>query len=208
MAHLVAMFTYCYSVFNIVEICVLSVIEIRIRSVRRYLVKKKRSKKPSLITPHSIFVTHHLSLKIPQFPKPCTFETLFSTSHHSNICTFCGTYTWALGQKLLLAYPPHPYSPPFSLLLISPSPLQPCYSPKIQTWTHKNRRSLDANLHCHQVAWPISPTCIDSTMSSVMTQWHQRNVKKCDPFPWFVTDSLCLSLSLMIAFFFFIFVTN
>ena len=98
MAHLVAMFTYCYSVFNIVEICVLSVIEIRIRSVRRYLVKKRRSKKPSLITPHSIFVTHHLSLKIPQFSKPHTFGTLFLAFHHLNISTVCRTHILALGQ--------------------------------------------------------------------------------------------------------------
>ena len=50
-------------------------------------------KKPSLIIPYSIFVTHYLSLKIPQFSKPYMFGTLFSTSHHSNICTFCGTHT-------------------------------------------------------------------------------------------------------------------
>ena len=30
----------------------------------------------SLITPHSIFVTHHSSLKIPQFPIPHTFDTI------------------------------------------------------------------------------------------------------------------------------------
>ena len=54
-------------------------------------------KKLSLITFHSIYVTHHSSLKILQIPKPRMFVILFSVSHHSNI-TVCGTHTWALGQ--------------------------------------------------------------------------------------------------------------
>ena len=42
----------------------------------------------SLITPHSISVTHHLSLKIPH----PVWHT-FSISHHSIFSSFCGTHT-------------------------------------------------------------------------------------------------------------------
>ena len=93
-----------------------------------------RSKRVPLNFHYSI--THHLSLKIPKFPKPCTFGTLFSTSHHSNICTFCETYTWAIGQRLLLAYLPHPHSPPFSSQLISfchPQSQCQCATKEVQT---------------------------------------------------------------------------
>ena len=62
-------------------------------------------KKPLLIIPHSIFITHYLSLKIPQLPKPCTFGTLFSTSHHSKICTFCGTHYLSTMLGSQLPYP-------------------------------------------------------------------------------------------------------
>ena len=42
----------------------------------------------SLITPHSIFVTHHL--KYPNFLYPPVWHK-FSTCHHSIFSTFCGT---------------------------------------------------------------------------------------------------------------------
>ena len=125
------------------------------------------------------------------------FGTLFSISNHSNICTFCWTHTWAVGQRLLLAYLPHPHSPPFSSLLISPSPLQPCYSPKTQTWTQLLSQNTNLNPAKIEEAWtPISivtddlspPTCSGGAISSIVTQWCRRSVKTCDPFPQFVTD--------------------
>lgn len=72
------------------------------------------------ITLHSIFITHHSSLKIPQLSTSHPFGYYFSF-HHLNFFffTFCGTHTWAIGQRLLLAYLPHPHFPPFSSLLIS-----------------------------------------------------------------------------------------
>ena len=44
------------------------------------------------ITHHSSLNFLHSSLKIPQFPKPHMFGTLFSASHYSNISTFYGTH--------------------------------------------------------------------------------------------------------------------
>ena len=34
----------------------------------------------SLITPHSIFITHHLSLQIPKFSQPHPFDTRYSVT--------------------------------------------------------------------------------------------------------------------------------
>ena len=34
----------------------------------------------SLITPHSIFITHHLSLQIPKFSQPHPFDTHYSVT--------------------------------------------------------------------------------------------------------------------------------
>ena len=76
-----------------------------------------------LITPHSIFITHHSLLKIPQFPNPHPSGTHNSASHHLIFSTFCGTHNWAPCQAFLLAYPPHTISS-------SPFPFSPQYSPK------------------------------------------------------------------------------
>ena len=59
----------------------------------------------SPITPHSIFVTRHSSLKIPQFPNIYPFGTLHSASHHSQFSDFCETHTCYLVRPKLLAYP-------------------------------------------------------------------------------------------------------
>ena len=65
-------------------------------------------KKPLLITPHSIFIihhfiTHHLSLKIPQFSKVSCL-TLVSNFDNSKNFTFCETHglTWCSFYFLFL----------------------------------------------------------------------------------------------------------
>ena len=79
-----------------------------------------------LLTPHSIFITHHSLLKIPQFPNPHPSGTHNSASYHSIFSTFCGTHNWAPCQAFLLAYPPHTISSFHHLLF----PFSPQYSPK------------------------------------------------------------------------------
>ena len=59
----------------------------------------------SLLTQFSSLITPHSSLKIPQLPKPRTFGTLFSTSHHLKICTFCGTHCLSTMSSSRLPYP-------------------------------------------------------------------------------------------------------
>ena len=59
----------------------------------------------SLLTQFSLLIIRHSSLKIPQLPKPCMFGTLFSTSHHSKICTFCGTHCLSTMSSSRLSYP-------------------------------------------------------------------------------------------------------
>ena len=49
-----------------------------------------------------------------------------------------------------ISLPTKPLFPPFSSLLISPSPLQSYYSPKTQSHSHKNRRSSLTDLYRHQ----------------------------------------------------------
>ena len=66
----------------------------------------------SLFTQFSSLVTHHSSLKIPQFSIPHPFGTYFSASHYSIFFTLCGTHTWALGQRL-------PTSPSFPTIFFT-----------------------------------------------------------------------------------------
>ena len=58
-------------------------------------------KKPSFITPHSIFITHHLSLKIPQLPKVACL-TIVSNFDNSKNFTFLWDPRIDLVQLLLL----------------------------------------------------------------------------------------------------------
>ena len=67
-------------------------------------------KKSSLITPYSIFVTHHL--KYPNFLNP-TRLTLFSASHHSNISIFVGLIPDPLPKHLTRVYPLSPHKSSF-----------------------------------------------------------------------------------------------
>ena len=99
----------------------------------------------SLITPHSIFATHHSSLiihhsslKIPQFPIPIRLA-------HFTELLITQFFYFFVGPILVnwsdLSIKPNCgiHSPPFSLFSF---PLHPCYSPKTQTRTHKNFKSL------------------------------------------------------------------
>ena len=94
-------------------------------------------KKPSLITHHSSLNFHQSSFKIPQFPKPHTFGTLFSGSHHSNISTFCGTHTWHTAWAPYLRIHPfffsHHSSPIPKHTVLSSSPLPFSSSHRVQT---------------------------------------------------------------------------
>ena len=99
----------------------------------------------SLITPHSIFATHHSSLiihhsslKISQFPIPIRLA-------HFTELLITQFFYFFVGPILVnwsdLSIKPNCgiHSPPFSLFSF---PLHPCYSPKTQTRTHKNFKSL------------------------------------------------------------------
>ena len=94
-------------------------------------------KKPSLITHHSSLNFHQSSFKIPRFPKPHTFGTLFSASHHSNISTFCGTHTWHTAWAPYLRIHPfffsHHSSPIPKHTVLSSSPLPFSSSHQVQT---------------------------------------------------------------------------
>ena len=87
----------------------------------------------SLLIQFSSLDTHHSSHKIPQFPIPHPFGTYFSVSHHSIFSTFCGTHTWALGQRLpaspsfpTIFFTSHFPFTPSALLLSQNANLNPC----------------------------------------------------------------------------------
>ena len=83
----------------------------------------------SFITPQSIFVTHHSSLKIPQFPIPTRLAHVFSFSS-LNFFYFLWDHTWAPCQAFLLAYPPHTISSFYITHRSFPFPFSSQYSPK------------------------------------------------------------------------------
>ena len=118
---------------------------------------------------HSSLITSHSSLKIPQFPKPHMFGTLFSASHHSNISTFYGTHAWLLTQSLLLAYPQNPHSLPISSLLISPSPFSPVTLPKHKPEPIKIEEAPSPISTVTRAASSISPMCTGGEISSVVS---------------------------------------
>ena len=67
---------------------------------------------------HSIFITHHSSLKIPQFPNSTRLAHIFNFSSLKFFYFLWDSYL-SNGQRLLLAYLPNPHLPPFSSLHIS-----------------------------------------------------------------------------------------
>ena len=102
----------------------------------------------SLLTQFSSLITYHL--KYPNFLNPTRLAHYFQFLITQIFLFFMGLILEHLVKAFLLAYPRNTHSPSFSSLLISPSALQPYYSPKTQTQTHKNRRSSLTNLYCHQ----------------------------------------------------------
>ena len=141
----------------------------KLKSIRGCLVLKK----PSLITPHSIFVTHHSSLKIPQFSIPHTFGThhsvMFSTKKLKktgiNTLTQCpktflfSFFSFSLDSHLSL---PLPFiflcfSLRFSPVILPNPSMNP--TTEIKVWT------CDTDLH-HHLASPTSWASLPSTARS------------------------------------------
>ena len=92
-------------------------------------------KKPLLITPHSIFITHHsithhLSLKISQHPKMACLALVSNFSNSKNF-TFCGTHglTWCSFYFFFLFF--------FSFLFFLQPPIPKLTKP---SWKKKKKK--------------------------------------------------------------------
>ena len=150
----------------------------KLKSIRGCLVLKK----PSLITPHSIFVTHHSSLKIPQFPIPHTFGThhsvMFSTKKLKkigiNTLTQCprtflfSFFSFSLDSHLSL---PLPFV--FSLLFSS---FFPCYSLKPLHEPNNRNQGLDLRRQSPSspsVAYLVGIITQHRKISSNVPQWRR-----------------------------------
>ena len=123
-------------------------------------------KKPSLITPHSIFVTHHL--KYPNFLNPIYLAHYFQFL----ITQIFLLFVRPIPKHLVRAFLQNPYSPPFLLLffltlpsLISDSPLllflsllllSPLLSLFFLSWQNPATRSVVKFLHGFQLLIPTS----------------------------------------------------
>ena len=98
----------------------------------------------SLITYHSIFITHHLNFPI-----------------------VCGSHT--CNQSKAISLPAHLF-----LFSHFPFPLQPCHSPKARTRTHKNFSSFLASSGPSPVNNTHLSDMYGSMISSVMSQQRQQ----------------------------------
>ena len=91
----------------------------------------------SLITPHSIFVTHHSSLKIPHHSTRTLFGTITQLIITQYFLIVCRPHTCHLIRAKLFCYPGRFSSLSFSLFSF-PLPSSALSLPKAETRTHKN----------------------------------------------------------------------
>ena len=144
----------------------------------------------SLITPHSIFVTHrsslityHSSLKIPQLPTPHPFGTITQFVITQYFSTVCESHTYHLVRAKLFCYPRKVFIPIFFSFLISPSPFNPVTLPKHKPKPIKiSRLSPMNNTHLSNVYRRRYFLRRDPAA--------QTSIKKRDPFPHFVMENL------------------
>ena len=128
-------------------------------------------KKPSLITPHSIFITHHsiihhLSLKIPQLPKMVCLA-LVSNFNNSKNFTYYGTHrlTWCTFYFLFL----------FSFFFLSSTPNTQTHQTQ---WRKKKKKIVKLDLTTYMQWVPqicaYLPKCHQNSVS--ITQKHLKVV--------------------------------
>ena len=139
----------------------------------------------------------HHSISVTQFPSLITqFFTPVWHHHPISITQYFSHYLWipylSLGQSTYVLLPAEHFHPISLLFSHFPFPFQPCHSPKAETQTHKNFSSPLASSGPSPMNNTQLSDVYGGAISSVVTHFPAAptSIKKCDPFPHFVTDDL------------------